>query len=88
MLLFEGLLQIGRRRKKKSIFQQLRGGHKWQKFIKVFREVKAVLMQIMQQGWFNQLHADKGSAHTQVENKIQTRDAIKECKVYFFHKPS
>lgn len=67
MLLFEGLLQIGR--EKKSVFQQPRRGHKWQKFIKVFREVKAVLMQIMQQGRFNQLHADKGSAHTQMEKE-------------------
>lgn len=31
---------------RKSVFWQLRRGQEWQKFIKVFREVKAALMQI------------------------------------------
>lgn len=50
MLLFEGFLQIG---KEKSVYRQLRRGHQWQKFVKVFAEVKAALMQIVQGGGFN-----------------------------------
>lgn len=51
------------------MYWQLRRGHQLQKFIKVFREVKAVLMQIMQGGRFNQLGADKGSVPLRVERE-------------------
>lgn len=41
------------------MFWQLRRGQEWQKFIKVFREVKASLMQIGRR--FSQLGTDKGA---------------------------
>lgn len=51
------------------MYRQQRRGHEWQKFIKVFREVKAALMQIMEGVWFNQLGADKGSVPMPVEKE-------------------
>lgn len=51
------------------MYRQLRRGQEWQKFIKVFREVKAALMQIMQGGRFNQLGADKGCVPMHVEKE-------------------
>lgn len=55
--------------RKKSVYRQQRRGHEWQKFIKVFREVKAALMQIMEGVRFNQLGADKGSVPMPVEKE-------------------
>ena len=51
------------------MYRQLRRGHERQKFIKVFREVKAALMQIMQGGQFNQLGADTGPVPMHVEEE-------------------
>jgi len=68
MLLFYGFLQIGKEKKCVSAAEER---SQWQKIIKVFREVKAALMQIMQGGRFNQLGAAEGSVPAHAEEEHQ-----------------
>lgn len=74
--------------RKKSVYLQLRRGQEWQKFMKVFREVKAVLMQITQGGRFNQLGAGEGSVPLRVEKEHKGKHILQSNVVFIFTKTS